>query len=693
PADVGVVRERLVAYCHWLEHARTIPDAWASYCGAVLNGRLYRVAFAPFLLALGLVAFSLGPRPAPLTTTLAPDAFEGAPAFAELERLAAEFPARRPGGSGDEALAHRIAATIQGLGGTAGGGFQVHLRHISAQTVAGSQRLTTVIALRPGSTSESAIAVVAHRDASQRGSTAELSATAALLELARVLASRETKRPVVLVSTSGGSGGDAGAADFAAHAAQLTHGSIDAAIVLGDLASTHVAGPVVVPYSDGYGAAPDQLARTLAGAVLHEAAIQPGAPSALGQFAHLAFGYAPGEQGPLLAAGIPATLVQVSGEAGPAPDAPVSAERLEGLGKATLDAIDALDVAPQLETAPQRGIVLAHQIVPAWALRLLIGVLLIPPLVVLVDGLARARRRLLPISRWVLWALTCALPFLACALFARALGALGWFPYAPALPVLPRDLPFAADGAIAVLACLLVLGLGWLAWPALLRALRLPVLPRASALDGPGLPADAPDLGDHAGRRRGAWRAGRGLGLRVGAGVGARVGTERAPSGPLAGAADAAGVAALSVLLVLAVLVWLVNPYAALLMLPALHLLLIGASPDWRPRPLAGLALLALALVPLLVLVAFYADQIGYGLGGLAQAVVLLLAGGHIGLPAAAAWSVALGCLVAMALVALSPPAEEPGGLPLERAEVSIRGPLSYAGPGSLGGTESALRR
>jgi hypothetical protein len=655
----------------------------------VLNGRLYRVAFAPFLLALALVAFSLEPRPAPLTTTLAPDAFEGAPAYTELQRLAAAFPARRPGGSGDEALAHRIAATIKGLGGTAGGGFQVHLRRISAQTVAGQQTLTTVIALRPGSTSESAIAIIAHRDAAQRGSTAELSATAALLELARVLASRETKRSIVLVSTSGGSGGDAGAADFAAHATQLTHGSIDAAIVLGDLASIHVTRPVVVPYSDGYGAASDQLVRTLTGAILHEAGLQPGAPSALGQLAHLAFGYAPGEQGPLLAAGIPAVLVQASGEAGPAAGAPVSAERLEGLGKATLDAIDALDVAPQLEVAPQRGIVLAHQIVPAWALRLLIGALLIPPLVVLVDGLARARRRLQPIARWTLWALTCALPFLACALFARLLGALGWLSYAPALPVLPRDLPFAADGAIAVLACLLVLGLAWLAWPVLLRGLGLTVLPGAPAIDAAGLPAGVPALSRRASRQRGK----RGFGVRVGAGVRARVGAARPMRGTPDTNADAAGVATLSVLLVLALLSWLVNPYVALLVLPSLHLLLIGASPDWRPRPLAGLGLLGLALVPLALLVAFYADQVGYGLGGLAQAAVLLLAGGHIGLVAVAAWSLALGCLVAMALVAISPPAEDVGGIPLERTEVSIRGPLSYAGPGSLVGTDSALRR
>ena len=43
---------------------------------------------------------------------------------------------------------------------------------------------------------------------------AELSGTAALLELARVFAARETKRTIVLVSTSGGSGGDAGAAQL-----------------------------------------------------------------------------------------------------------------------------------------------------------------------------------------------------------------------------------------------------------------------------------------------------------------------------------------------------------------------------------------------------------------------------------------------------------------------------------------------
>ena len=77
----------------------------------------------------------------------------------------------------------------------------------------------------------------------RRARRAELSGTAALLELARVFAARETQRTIVLVSTSGGSGGDAGAADFAAH----VHGPFDAAIVLGDLAGAHLRNPLSFP--------------------------------------------------------------------------------------------------------------------------------------------------------------------------------------------------------------------------------------------------------------------------------------------------------------------------------------------------------------------------------------------------------------------------------------------------------------
>ena len=52
-------------------------------------------------------------------------------------------------------------------------------------------------------------------------------------------------------------------------------------------------------------------------------------------------------------------------------------------------------------------------------------------------------------------------------------------------------------------------------------------------------------------------------------------------------------------------------------------------------------------------------------------------------------WSIAAGCAVGALVVAAH------GRAPADAGEIPItmRGPKTYAGPGSLGGTESALRR
>ena len=610
----------------------------------MLNGRLYRASFLPFLVALGIAAFSVSARPAPLTSTLAPDAFEGAPALAELNALAQRFPDRRPGSRSDQELATHVAHSLQALGGTAGGGFTVHERHFSAHTTSGERTLTTVIAERPGSTSETPIVILAHRDAPSAGpAPAELSGTAALLALARAFAARETRRTIVLVSTSAGSAGAAGAKDFAKQRSQLlgggaegaSHGSLDAAIVLGDLASARAREPFVVPYSDGYGSAPLQLQRTVSDAISHETGSDPGAPSPIGQLAHLALPFTVGEQGPLDAAGIPAVLVQVSGERGPSSRDGVSQERLEAVGRGVLSAVDALDAAPDASASMQSGLLLQRQTMPAWALRLLVGALLLPPLIVAADGFARLRRREEPIGRWTLWVLACALPFLACALFARLLGLLDAISATAPEPAPARALPLDFAAVRAVLAVGLVLALAWLLWPALMRRLGLAVRPSS----------------------------------------------------------DTAGLAMLLVLLAVTVLVWATNPFTALLLLPATHLWLLVVSPELRPRAPAALALVALGLLPLVLFISFYAHELGFGPGGLAWTAVLLFAGGSVGLGAAILWSLAAGCAVACAMVALAPSAHPAHSWPGAPSEVTIRGPLSYAGPGSLGGTESALRR
>jgi hypothetical protein len=73
-----------------------------------------------------------------------------------------------------------------------------------------------------------------------------------------------------------------------------------------------------------------------------------------------------------------------------------------------------------------------------------------------------------------------------------------------------------------------------------------------------------------------------------------------------------------------------------------------------------------------------------------AHTALLLLAGGRIGLAGAVLWSVAFGCLAAALLVALAPSSAgeddtgEPHEWPGDREPIKSRGPLSYAGPGSL---------
>ena len=625
----------------------------------MLNGSIYRAAFLPLLFALVIAGFSLTGRTPPLSSNLTPDAFEGARAFATLEALAKQFPERRPGGTGDQRLAAYIAQALRGLGSAAKGGFAVSTRTVQAQTIDGKRTLTTVIAQRSGTTGEAPIVILAHRDAAGRGAEAELSGTAALLELARVLAAGESQRAIVLVSTSGGSGGNGGAEDFAAHASEILGGRFDAALVLGDLAATRAAGPLLSSFSASAGSAPELLQSTVAQALSQQAGAsgaEVNAPGTLTQLAHLVFPLAGGEQGPLGARGLPAVLVGVGGEAALPANQPVSAARLEALGRGVLAAVYALDSGPEVGSGDasgsglEGGLPIQHKAIPAWALRLLVATLLLPALLALGDGLARLRRRRVAVGRWVVWVLACGLPFLLCAVFAILLGTVGAIP-APRPPVSPAALPFGRHALEAVLATLLVLVLAWLAWPALMRRLRLPVRPRA----------------------------------------------------------DAAAFAMLLVLGGLTVVVWAFDPLTALLLAPALNLWLIFAVAPPSLVDLGGrgggghrtqaLALVALGVAPLVLLVAFYAGQLHLGAGGVAHTALLLLAGGRIGLGGALLWSVAFGCLVAALLVALAPSdagdsdTGAPGEWPDDRNPIRIRGPLSYAGPGSLGGTESTLRR
>ena len=205
----------------------------------MLDVRVYRAAFVPALIALFVAAFSLADRPAASRSPLAADAFDAATAFGDERPPAAQLAQRagarrsrpaRPGSAGDAALADRVAATLGPQGRAhAPGGVRGHA-HAHELRRAPTSRPSSACA--PGLSSRR-IVVVANRDARGRPGRAELSATATLLELARLFRQRDLRKTLVLVSTSGATIGFPGERAWAREGAD---GPVDAVLVLGDMA-------------------------------------------------------------------------------------------------------------------------------------------------------------------------------------------------------------------------------------------------------------------------------------------------------------------------------------------------------------------------------------------------------------------------------------------------------------------------
>src|SRR3954470_12841743 len=427
------------------------PDG---YPRPVPDVRVYRAAFAPALVALFVAAFSLADRPAGVTTPFAPAGFLGSRAYDGLEQLGRQFPERPPGSDADLALAGRVADTFRASG------FRVSRSTHSARTPDGPAELETVVGVRPGLSSRR-IVVMAHRDARGSPALAELSGTAALLELARLFKVRDLSSTLVLVSTSGGTGG-AGARAFAEGA----DGPVDAAIILGDIAGTRIRKPWIVPWSNDRDAAPMGIRRTLERAVRQEVGAQAGGSRAVGQWARRALPLTVSEQGEAARGGLPAVLLQVSGELGPGPRTPVSEDRLDSFGRAALRAITALDtrVARSEDCGPFAdeggGIVTFRRLLPDWAIRLLVGTLLLPAALTAVDAFFGARRRRLPVARWLGWVAAAAVPFALAWLWMRLVALTGAMSV-PAGPVLPDALPLRGWRIAVGLSAPAVLALAW----------------------------------------------------------------------------------------------------------------------------------------------------------------------------------------------------------------------------------------
>jgi hypothetical protein len=101
-------------------------------------------------------------------------------------------------------------------------------------------------------------------------------------------------------------------------------------------------------------------------------------------------------------------------------------------------------------------------------------------------------------------------------------------------------------------------------------------------------------------------------------------------------------------------------------------------------------ATIAAGLLPFAIVALYYARALGLDPLELAWMLLLSAASGELSLAVAVVAAGLLACLAALLVVMRTRKRVE---AKVEPEPLITRGPASYAGPGSLGGTESALRR
>ena len=425
-----------------------------------INGRLYRGTWLFVGFPLLLLAFSVA-RPAALQPPNLPAAFDRDAATALATDLADRWPGRLPGTPGALGAERWFGDQLTPYG------YQLRREAFTARVPGrGEVQLVNLFAIRPGR-SQKTILLVAHRDDDGTGAGANdnASGTAAILELARVYApatgSVRVPLPYTLgfLSTDGAVYGGLGAAWFAAHAPERS--SVIAVIDLDSIAGA--AKPRLELAGDTPRSPAPGLVETVRARLAAETGAEPTRPSALRQLLDLGFPYSRYEQAPFVSRGIPAVTITTSPDrpaAGPHDDpAGLRATRLKQIGRATQEAIDAMQQGIALSPGPPSYVFLGNRIVRGWAIELVLIGALLPFLAATVDLFARCRRRRIRVapalrsyrSRLGFW-LWAGLVF---ALFSL----LGAWPGGAPRPPSPASVhwPMGALIAFAVL-----LGVGWL---------------------------------------------------------------------------------------------------------------------------------------------------------------------------------------------------------------------------------------
>ena len=401
----------------------------------MIDFRLYRLAFAPTLLAVIAVMFSLEGTPDAIQPAASPG-LEEERAAVTARQVVELAPDRQPGSSGDNAVADLVAERFADIPAGA-----VTEQEFDGEFEGEEVSLRNVLLTLPGGAG-STVVVFAPRDSARgAGAASSAAATGVLIELAEALGNRERAKTFVLASTSGSAAGAAGARALLDGLPERD--SVEAMIAITQPGAAEPHPPFVIASSTSTRSGPVQLARTAEEAVNDQAQEPSPTTSPFTQLARLAFPSGLGPQAPLIAEGVDAIAISAAGERPLAE----SEDELDQLSGATLDAfgravestVHAVDESTSpLAHGPGTHLELSDNLVPGWTIALLALALILPAAVAAVDACARAARMRLGLGAGLAWAAGRSLPFVGALLMLYALAIVGLvpspdFPFDPAL--------------------------------------------------------------------------------------------------------------------------------------------------------------------------------------------------------------------------------------------------------------------
>ena len=377
--------------------------------------------------------FTLGNADTP-KLSLEPPSFDGEAAYADLLTIVEDFPQRVAGTDPDNRMGIWVEQQFRAMG------LETHIDSFAATVNGKDVALQNVWAISKGRT-QGTIMVLADRGnppLATQGAGDNASGVAAMLAIAEAFTVTAHEHSIIFLCTTGDAFGGLGANEFV-----QVHQTDDlyAVLALRDVAKRDSPGIGLNGWSAEPKTAPPWLWLLSAPAAKRDSNMEAKLPTVAAQILRLAVPTGAGSQGPFVANGVPAITVSAAGPSASARDDTIDAvskETLTKVGTTAQNMVMAVD-GTNAPGAPSGGtIFLTHKAtLPGGALAAILAALLLPVVAVTVDLYAHCRRSRIRVrSAFVRAGLHLApwLVLIAIVYFANLVGLL---PHSPDAVILP----------------------------------------------------------------------------------------------------------------------------------------------------------------------------------------------------------------------------------------------------------------